>query len=59
MSDLQKYLLALGVVIILVVLIINRLQERRFKSKLNQQSGEVGHDPLLDYVEGREPRCCQ
>ncbi|MEJ6649682.1 MAG: cell division protein ZipA C-terminal FtsZ-binding domain-containing protein [Burkholderiales bacterium] len=55
MSDLQKYLLALGVVIILVVLIINRLQERRFKSKLNQQSGEVGHDPLLDYVEGREP----
>ena len=55
MSDLQLYLLALGLVIILGVVIINRVQERRFKTKLNQQSNEVGHDPLLDYIEGHGP----
>ncbi|OUT78511.1 MAG: hypothetical protein CBB82_03420 [Betaproteobacteria bacterium TMED22] len=51
MSDLQIYLLALGVVIILGVLIVNRVQERRFKSKLKQTSDSADHDPLLDHLD--------
>lgn len=55
MSDLQIYLLALGVVIIFGVLIINRIQERRFKSKLDQTQGAAGQDPLLDHLETQSP----
>ena len=55
MSELQIYLLSLGGVIILSVVIMNQVQERRFKSRLNQQSHELGHDPLLDYFDDPEP----
>ena len=50
MSDLQVYLLGLGAFIIIGVLVANRVQERRFKSKLNHQSEEAGQDPLLDQI---------
>ncbi len=55
MSDLQIYLLALGVVIIVGVFVINRIQERRFKSKLNQKQSATGEDPLLDHFETQSP----
>ena len=51
MSDLQIYLLALGVVIILGVLIVNRIQEKRFKSKLNHTTDLAAQDPLLDQLD--------
>ena len=51
MSDLQIYLLALGVVIILAVLIVNRVQEKRFKSKLNHSPDLATEDPLLDRLD--------
>ena len=53
MSDLQIYLLALGVVIILAVLIVNRVQEKRFKSKLNHSTDLATEDPLLDRLDTR------
>ena len=50
MSDLQVYLLGLGAFIIIGVLVANRVQERRLKSKLNHQREEAGQDPLLEQI---------
>ncbi|MEK9867092.1 MAG: cell division protein ZipA C-terminal FtsZ-binding domain-containing protein [Betaproteobacteria bacterium] len=50
MSDLQIYLLGLGVTIILAVLIFNRFQERKYKNTLNKTAEADRTDPLLDQL---------
>lgn len=48
MSELQIYLVALGVAAILVVLLFNWWQDRRVRRRMQAHMPVVEHDPLLD-----------
>ena len=50
MSEMQIYLLAFGLAVIVGVFVFNRLQERRFRKKLDKKGEQGAKDPLLDQI---------
>lgn len=54
MNELQMYLLAIGVVVVLAVLIFNRWQERKYRRQAEQNFASSHDDVLLDESSGSE-----